>query len=395
MANQITANGLETDTKAAIVAALVSSLQGIYGADINTDSDTPDGQMIGIFAQAVVDNLGLLTQIYNTFDPDLAIGRTLDQRCAINGIQRLGGTFTLTNITIVTDRALNLAGLDGDIDNPDGVGYTVADNAGNKYILAASQTVSGAGSHVYAFRAQNSGAVQTTPNTITVPVTIVLGVASVNNPTVLTTLGIDEETDAQLRIRRQKSVSLSSQGYLAGLLAALLNINGVTSAFVYENVTGSTDGDSIPSHSIWVIVQGGADADIAAAIYSKRNAGAGMKGSVLHTITQVDGTPFVIAFDRTSTEDLYMTFDVESINGVDEPDTAYIAAQIVLKLAPGINEGVNINEIATIVQEIDPNCLVTNCLVGLIGDVTHTTLMPSAKNKQFAVSAPHITISDT
>ena len=393
MPNIIDANGLQTKTLAEIVAQFKLDLQAIYGADINVDPDSPDGQLLNIMAQAIVDNLDLLTQMYNSFDPDHAVGRTLDERCAINGIQRLGGTFTLTNITLVVDRAMNLEGLDGDIDNPDGVGYTVSDNAGNQFILAASQTIPSAGTYVFQFRAKNNGAVQTTPNTITTPVTIVLGVVSVNNPTVLTSLGINEETDAQLRIRRQKSVALSSQGYLSGLLAALLNINGVTAAFVYENTTGSTDGDGVPGHSIWVIVNGGDDDLIGEAIYSKRNAGCGMKGSETVIIEQADGTSFIVKFDRTASEDLYIEFTATPLDGVTAINTTYIKDQLVLRLTPSVNEMVNVNELATIVQEIDPNCLVTNAGFSLDGMSYSDTLSPSAKNKQFAIDAANIDIT--
>lgn len=394
MPNTLDASGLDTKTLDELTTELETAFQTIYGADINVESDSPDGQMINVFAQAAIDNLDVVAQVYNSMDPDLAIGVTLDERIAINGIQRLGGTFTLTNITVVTDRALNLAGLDADIDDPAGTGYTVADNAGNNWILAATQVVASAGSHVYSFRAQNPGALLTVPNTITVPVTIVLGVVSVNNPTTYSSLGLDQETDAAAKIRRQKSVSLSSQGFLAGLLAALLNINGLTDAFVYENNTGATDGDGIPEHSIWVIVKGGSDANVAAAIYAKRNAGCGMKGSEVVVITQVDGSPFTIKFDRVAPEDLYINFDATSINGIDTVDTAYIKAQLVLLLVPGVHESVNINQLATIVQQIDPNVLVTNAGFSTSGMGPFTnTLTPTAKNNQFVLEAANIDIT--
>ena len=86
--------------------------------------------------------------------------------------------------------------------------------------------------------------------------TIVLGVTSVNNPTTYTTLGTNQESDSALKLRRQISVSIGSQGYLQGLLGALESINGVSSAFVYENNTGITNADGVPGHSIWVIVAG-------------------------------------------------------------------------------------------------------------------------------------------
>lgn len=385
MPNQITAAGLETKTRDEIVTELTTALQGIYGADINVASDSPDGQLINIFAQNVVDVLELITQVHNGFNPDTAVGRVLDDRCALNGVIRLGGTYTRTNVTIVTDRALNLAGLDAEIDNPDGTGYTVSDSNGNEFILEASQVIAGAGTYSYAFRAKNNGKVETVPNTITTPVTIVLGVVSVNNPSVAIYTGIDEETDAALRIRRQKSVSISSKGYLEGLLAALLNINGVTSAFVYENNTGTTDIDGIPSHSIWAIVSGGADADIAQAIYQKRNAGCGMRGAESVVITQVDGSLFEINFDRTATEDLYIEVSGHSVSGAPI-DTAYMETQLLSRLVPGVYETITIYDIIFLLQDIEPNYFTDSCFISLNGSVWDNSLKPTAKNKQFVLT---------
>lgn len=391
MPNQITSTGLETKTQAEYVAEFTAAFQAIYGADINLDSDTPDGQMMMIFIQAVLDVLDLVREVYNSFDPDNAIGVTLDQRVVLNGIQRQGGTHTVTNITLAVTQALNLYGLDQDVEPI----YTVADNAGNQWKLISSQTISSAGTYVYAFQAANPGAVLTVPNTITVPVTIILGVSSINNPTTYTSLGENEESDAALKVRRQRSVSLASQGYLSALLAELENINGLTFGYVHENNTGATDSEGVPEHSIWVIVAGTAsDEDIANAIYRKRNAGCGMFGSESYNIEQVDGTLFPVYWDTVDVEDLYIEFDASSLDGVNPPNTAAIIAGLVASFTPGVAEQVNINDLATLVQTFDSNTLVTNAGFSLSGGGTFTpTLMPSALNKQFAVSAPNINIT--
>lgn len=357
MPNQIGPNGLEVATRAELLAFYTAAFESIYGADVNLDQDTPDGQMINIFIQSVLDLQDLLVQIYNSFDPDNAVGVVLDQRVAINGIQRQAGTFTITPITIVTSQPCNLYGLDQDVEPV----YTVQDNAGNKWLLETTQLIGGATTTVASFRAELPGANLTIPNTITIPVTIVLGVVSVNNPTLYTSLGLNEESDAALKVRRQKSVSLASQGYLAGLIAALENINGVTSAFVYENNTATPDSDGVPGHSIWVIVSGTAtDAEIANAIYTKRNAGCGMKGSTTYVVTQVDGSPFVVRWDEVLTENLFIVFEATSIDGINLPNIAAIRPGLVESFVPGVNQEVNINALATQVQTIDPNTLVTN-----------------------------------
>lgn len=356
MPNILDATGLQTASRAELVAYFTAQYQAIYGADINLASDSPDGQMMNIFIQSVLDLEDLLMQVYNQFDPDNAVGSVLDQRVAINGIQREAGTFTVTAITLVNSQSVNLYGLDQDAQPV----YTIADNAGNLWQLQITHLGVTAGTHSYNFQAAAPGAQLTVPNTITVQVTIVLGVTSVNNPTTYTTLGVNEESDAILRVRRQQSVSLASQGYLSGLLAALENINGVTSAFVYENVTDTTDGDGVPGHSIWVIVAGtGAAASIAQAIYTKRNAGCGMFGDISYAITQVDSTTFLVYWSEVETQRIFISFNASSINGTVAPDIAAIRAGLVTTFVPGVFQEVNINALATLVQAIDPNCLVT------------------------------------
>lgn len=357
MPNSIGPTGLITATQPELLSQYTTLFQRIYGSDIDVSSSSPDGQLINEFIQSVLDVEDLLTQINNMFDPDNAIGVILDQRVAINGIQRQAGTFTITNITIVTSQSVNLYGIDQSIQPI----YTVSDSAGNLWELVTTQLGVLAGTHVFAFQAANPGALLTVPNTITVQVTIVLGVVSVNNPTTYTTLGLNEESDANLKLRRQKSVSLASQGYRAGLLAALLNINGVTSAFIYENDTSATDLDGVPGHSIWVIVSGSAsNTAIAMAIYQKRNAGCGMFGQTSYNIVQVDGTSFTVFWDFVIPQNLFIAFTATSINGTTQPNIAAILAGLPTVFAPGVFQEVNITALGTAVQTIDSNTLVTN-----------------------------------
>ncbi len=390
MPNVLGPTGLQTMTQQELVDYFTTQFQIIYGADINLAQDTPDGQLMMIFIQSILDLQDLLTQIYNQFDPDLAIGEVLDQRVAINGIQRQAGTYTLTNVTITTSQALTLYGLDQNTNEI----FTVADNAGNEWELIESVNLPSPGANILAFQSKVPGAVLTVPGTITVPVSIVLGVVTINNPTTYTTLGINEESDYDLKIRRQKSVALSSQGYLDGLLAALENISGMSAAFVYENTTGSTDGDGIPSHSIWVIVSGtAAPSAIANAIYTKRNAGCGMKGDETFSILQADGSMFVVRWDNVVTEDLFIKFTATSLDGVNPPNIAAIKAGLLVNYVPGVFEQVDVNQLATQVQAIDPNTLVTNAGFSTTSGGSYTaTLTPSAKNKQFVLSDADIIV---
>ena len=115
MPNSLTSTGLTIASQAELVANFTAAMQAIYGSDINLASNTPDAQMMMEFIQAVLDLEDLVVTLYNFFDPDQAIGVVLDQRVAINGIQRQAGTYTVTNITLVNSQAVNLYGLDQDV----------------------------------------------------------------------------------------------------------------------------------------------------------------------------------------------------------------------------------------------------------------------------------------
>lgn len=355
MADSFTSNGLTVATLNELVGQLENDFQAIYGPDINIGQNSPDGQLINIFAQGGIDIRELLMQLYNSFDPDTASGRILDERCAINNVFRKSGTFTTVGITIVTDRTVTLDGVDGNYNDTEATGYTIQDNAGNEFVLVNTQTLV-AGTHTnIAFRAKEIGAVETLPNTITTPVTVVLGVISVNNPNAGTT-GVEEETDTQLKIRRRQSVSIGSTCYLNGLQCSLQQLEGMIDAKVYENVTDTTDSDSIPGHSIWVVVDGGNPADIGDTIFKKRSAGCGMKGSQSYTILTPSGQNFVAKWDNCTKTSVSVKFNIQKTLATAIFNTTAIANYIINNSNFGIGEGAGTSSITTLAQEaIDVN----------------------------------------
>lgn len=391
----IGSTGVVVPSQQDLINYYVTAFQAIYGTGINVGPETPDGQQIGILTQVNLDTDELLLSIYNSFDPDNAFGVVLDQRVAINGIQRQDGTYTTTDITLGLAQSVNLFGLDQNTNTV----YTVSDAAGNQWQLQETELGIGPGSPALLFQAADPGAVTTIPNTITTPVTVVLGVTSVNNPTTYQSLGINEETDAALKIRRQKSVSLPSQGYYDGLLAALENIPGVTTAIINENDTRSMNTAGVPGNSIWVIVGGSGSASaIGSAIYVERPLGVGLynsmdSGAHSYVVTQADGSFFTVYWDSVVPQNLFIRFTATSLNGVNPPNIAAILAGLPSSFAPGVGEEVNINRLATQVQDIDPNTLVTASGFSLSATGSFSVVLtPTFPNEQFAVSSSNIIV---
>lgn len=392
MPNAIDSSGLTIQTTPEIIAEILDGAPGypgmrqIYGADINVEANSPDGQMVNIIAQAKTDVLELSQQIYNSFDPDKAVGTSLDARCAINGVIRNAGTKTIQNVVVTTDRALTLPGLDTSV-----TPFTVADTSGNQYQLVSTYAFNSAASTALVFQAALIGAVSSLPNTIISIVTVTLGVTAVNNPATYTTLGLNEETDYALRIRRQKSVALPSQGYLEGLIGALLDTTDVTEAVVYENDTNSTDGNGIPGHSIWCIVEGGTNTAVANAIYVKRNAGCGMKGTVTVPVLQADGSFFSIKFDRPTSENLYISFDIAAVTG--SVDASFIRNQILSLLIYSIAQPAVASEITALVESIAPNGSISDMGVSNDGSTYVSLLDTAAIDNQWALASARIIIN--
>lgn len=328
MPDILDADGLQVKTAPEIRQDLVDGFRDIYGADINLDQNSPDGQLIGILTQMSVDIRELAAQINAGFNPDRATGRILDERVAINNIERIGGTFTIIDISVTVDRTLTLQGLDENFNDINGQGFTVQDNAGNQFTLIDTETIT-AGTHVMPFRARVIGQVNTTIGTIVNAVTVVIGVTGINNLSAPTIMGQSEETDAQLRVRRARSVALASTGYLNGLLGDVLAIDGVSDAVLYENFTNLTDVNGLPPHSTWLVVAGGANTDIADAYYKNKSYGSNMRGAVsVNIITASDGI-FTAKFDRPSAANLHIRFEIKRTIPLFNFDQAFIKQFIV------------------------------------------------------------------
>lgn len=399
MADIFDENGLQLDSLETLRTQLVNGFQSIYGTDINTDSNTPDGQMINIFAQAGIDIRELIQQINASFDPDQASGRILDQRVAINGITRNGPTFTQTPISITTDRALNLIGLDTASNelNPTVSGlYTVKDDAGTEYYLLSSVSIPAAGTQSLTFRAAEIGVVQTVINTITTPVTVIAGVTAVNNPLEATVVGRAEESDASLKVRRRAATSIPALGTIDALEGRLQDLDNVSFARVYENNTDSTDTNGTPARTIWTIVEGGDDDAIAETIYETKPPGPGMRGTQVVNVNRptLGGLPqrvYPVRFDRPISQDLHIRFTLTFPAGNFDEDV--VKAAIVANVVWEVGQTATGDVVTAFLKGFNSDYIITNMEVSDDGTTYAETVEPTNINYRFVNASARITIS--
>lgn len=386
--NYIDSTGIHTQNINEIVAELEAAYKNIYGQDINVDSNTPDGQRIHIEAQAKADVLNFATQVYNSFDVDAVGGAAQDRLYKINNVYRKSSEYSYVQVNVTATGNVNLQGLDVS----ESAAYTVSDLNGNKYLLVDSVVLS-AGTTLLEFRAEKPGAVEVTPNTITNMVTIVAGISGVTNPTAQFVTGADEESDAEFRIRRNKSTAISGRGFYDNLLGDLLSVPLVTAAEVYENDGNVSEIPQEPSKSaVWCIVEGGSNEDIARVIYANKTMGCKQVGDTEVTITRADGSDFVAKFDRPQTQDLYLQLKIKS-KLTTPPDAGYIKSQLVSRLKFEIYASVDSSEITAAVIGIDPSIYVTSSKVSTDGARWEDYVTPSTKDKFFILSESNIDIT--
>jgi uncharacterized phage protein gp47/JayE len=185
-------------------------------------------------------------------------------------------------------------------DNLDGTFYVTSEDGETGHDVDVS--VVGTGTMSITNRASpipvtavNAGEVLVLEETITTIDTPVSGWDSVTN-LAAGIQGRDIETDAELRLR------IEGARLGAGTVEAIKSriqdeVDGVTRAIVIENRTDDVV-DGQPAHSIHVIVQGGADQDIADKIWEVKPAGIATYGSETETVEDSEGNSQTIYFSR-------------------------------------------------------------------------------------------------
>jgi uncharacterized phage protein gp47/JayE len=125
-------------------------------------------------------------------------------------------------------------------------------------------------------------------------------------------LGRLTETDAAARLRREQLLRAQGNSTVEAVRADVLQVSGVTEAYVFENPTNTTDADGIPPKAIEVLVRGGAAADIRKAIWESKPAGIETAGSVSGTHIDTQGFSHTVKYSTPTQVNVYITVDVTS-----------------------------------------------------------------------------------
>lgn len=306
--------GLTIPSYTDILNLLTGNAQSIYGPGEYLGTDSPFYQMISAFALAASDQANALQLAINNATPVTAIGGALSNIVAFNGIARMAASYSTCQVTI--------SGTPGTVIVNGKVRDSVPQQ-GYLWDLPASVTIGGGGNVSTSVVCEVIGNVQALAGQINLIATPTAGWTSVNN-TNPASPGQPVETDSQLRTRQAESVALPSITELAGTIAAIAAVQGVTRQNTLENPTGSalttwpiTVGNPLwygPPHSITACVEGGTQIDVATAIYDNRGIGCFTNGTTIVPVTDPNsGQQFNVGFYLPTDIPIYVTVNAHAL----------------------------------------------------------------------------------
>lgn len=298
----------ETD----ILTGVQADQNAAFGGGLNPGLSTPQGQLAQSLTAIIGDKNSQIAYITEQVNPDYADGAFQDAIGRIYFLNRQPATSTVVTCTCT--------GLSGTVIP---VGARVQDTSGNIYLCTGAGTIPSTGTIDLEFANQNTGPIPCPMLTVSTIYQSIPGWDTVTNAAA-GVLGNVVESRADFEYRRQQSVAINAHGSLQSIYAAVFAVAGVTDVYATENVTDSTVNVGPTSypllpHSVYVAVAGGASADIANAIWSKKDVGCNMNGNqsvmVSDTSYSVPQPTYTIKYEQPASTPINFTVQLAN-NGV-------------------------------------------------------------------------------
>jgi hypothetical protein len=274
------ANGFTAPAEADILSGRQSDINSAFGGNLNPGLTTPQGQLAQSDA-AIIGNVNdTFLMMANMFDPAYSTGRYQDGLGRIYFISRQPALPTTVTVTCT--------GLPGVVIP---VNAKAVDASGNIYLCTTQGTIPAGGSIDLIFQNVATGPIPCPAGTLTGIYQAIPGWDTVNNASD-GVLGRNVETRAQFEARRYAAVANNSVGSPAAVLGAVLTVPNVVDAYVVDNPSNDAvvlQNVTLAPNSIYVAAVGGASADVAKAIWSKKSPGCSYNGNT--TVTVQDTNP--------------------------------------------------------------------------------------------------------
>ena len=247
------------------------------GSDLSTESETPQGQIIGglafVFAQADE----VMVALGNSFSIHFATGRHLDDLCSSLGVLRLQETRSTVDVT-----------LRGTVGGIVPAGSRAATSTGALFELISAAIFQSNGSIDAMMRSVSYGAVPAPVGGLTQIIDRINGWDSVMNTTPAD-LGRFAETDVEYRARYFRVLTQNARTSIDSIIAAVRAVTSVVDVELVENATASSitvQSIVIQPNSFLTIVRAPTTVgdDVAAAIGEAKPVGIATSGNQSATV---------------------------------------------------------------------------------------------------------------
>ena len=333
-----------SDVRSAVAQAWKQAFKSDGTAELNTEPETPAGQIIDSQTASITQKDSELLYLANMLNPLKATGIFQDALAEIYFLQR--------KPAIPSSAVIKCAGLPGTVIPVSAQVMSTADDT--IWQNTEAQTIGADGTCECVFECQSAGLVSAAAGTLSRINTMVAGWDTAVNEAAAV-VGQNAETQGAFEARRYASVGLNSRGTIAAVYARVANCANVVSCIVRENKTNvpiEIDGYFLKAHSVFVSVVGGSDEDIAEAIYNSCSAGCDYNGNTTVAVTD-SATKAVetVIFYRPEEFDVYVKVTLQGKDSLpDEYETtvknavydnfygessATIGGDPILRVAPG------------------------------------------------------------
>lgn len=326
---QFTPAGLIIPTETDVLAGVQADMNAAFGGGLNPGLETPQGQLASSQAAVIGDKNNEIALIVNQIDPQYSADRFQDAIGRIYFLTRKPATPTAVSVT--------LTGLAGTVIP---AGTFAQDTSGNTYAASGSATIGITGTVTAEFQNIENGPIPCAAGTLTSVYQAIPGWDTITNAAD-GTMGSNVESRADFEYRRKNSVALNGKGTPQAIYAEVFALLDVLDVYVKDNPTGATVNTGatnypIVAHSIYVAAVGGTDADVAAAIWRKKDAGCDYNGNTSVTVTDASGynypqPTYVVKFERPAA--LPVLFAVSLVNDPSLPSdiVARVKAAIIAR----------------------------------------------------------------
>lgn len=314
------------------------ALSGEYfGAEADLSDDSPLGVFIKLMAWAIDRQWQTAEDVYYAMWLSTSEGVSLDRVTKLGFVSRQPAAYA--------DVTLRFTGTAG---SPIPAGTQTETVQNVVFETVVDTVVSGEGTVDVLARCMEAGTVGLVASgMITFIKTPVSGVDDVTNPSP-SSGGRNIESDYEL-VERYSNLPAATGSSVPALYAALMNVESVVAATVFENTGNATDSNGLPPKSIEAVVQGGDDTDVAEMIFEKKAGGIDTHGSEEVVIIDNQGIERTILFSRPENVNVYVIYEIETNDEWSE-DNEIVMKRKAVEYIGGIDdlfvehEGVGISE---------------------------------------------------